>query len=258
MRRFFANINPSDATITLSAEDSNHILNVLRLERSAQIIVCDGNGTDYTCELTETAKNAAIATIQSSSLCPAEPQTKVTLFQGLPKSDKMELIIQKCVEIGVTAIVPVITDRTIVKMNGKESTKVARWQKIAESAAKQAGRGIIPHIAEVVTFRQSLDTAAKFEHKMVAYENEQEFSIKSYLHKATSGSASLSEGGVSAADGGRPLALFIGPEGGFSDKEATAMADSNITHVSLGKRILRTETAGMAALTMILYELGDV
>jgi len=243
MRRFFANINPSDTSITLSAEDSNHILNVLRLELGAQIIICDGNGTDYTCKLTETTKNSATAAIQSSSPCLAEPQTKVTLFQGLPKSDKMELIIQKCVEIGVTAIVPVITDRTIVKMNGKEMAKVARWQKIAESAAKQAGRGIVPNIGKVATFRQSLEMTMAFENRIAAYENEQNYSIKNYFAVANCVS---------------PFALFIGPEGSFSANEATALTNAGITHVSLGKRILRTETAGMAALTMILYELGDV
>jgi len=254
MRRFFADITSEMHYIIMLAEDSNHILNVLRLERGAQIIVCDGNGMDYICELSETTKNAVTVRILSSAPCPAEPQTKVTLFQGLPKFDKMELIIQKCVEIGVSAIVPVITDRTIVKMNGKEAAKVARWQKICESAAKQAGRGIVPHIGEVVTFRQCLEMAELFENKIIAYENEQELSIKEYLVGAVTFDRSSTVKDASA----RKFALFIGPEGGFSDKEARAMADAGITHVSLGKRILRTETAGMAALTAILYELGDI
>jgi len=245
MRRFFAEINPEMDSVVLSTEDSNHIVNVLRLERGAQIVVCDGRGIDYLCEISQVTKGMVVASILSSSPCCAEPQTQITLFQGLPKADKMELIIQKCVEIGVFEIVPVITERTIVKLNGKETAKIARWQKIAESAAKQAGRGIIPCVGEVATFRQSLEVAQSFENKIVAYENEKNFSIKEYL--------------IGAAVHGVPsLALFIGPEGGFSDKEAQTMANSEIAHVSLGKRILRTETAGMAALTAVLYELGDM
>ena len=246
MRRFFSEVTDGIDEITLSKDDMNHILKVLRLGCGEKIVVCDGMGKDYLCELVNTDGNVA-AKVLSAGPCLAEPKVKVTLFQGLPKADKMDLIIQKCVEIGVSEIVPVVTERSVVKLNGKEAAKVSRWRKIAESAAKQAGRGIIPHVGDIVGFKQGVGKLKKHENGIVAYEGERELSIKAYLNKKAYNNIPPLQ-----------LAIFIGPEGGFSDKEILDIKEAGITPVSLGKRILRTETAGMAALTAILYEFNDI
>jgi len=255
MKRFFAPVAPNSNTLNLSPEDSNHAANVLRLPIGTQIIICNGSGIDYTCEISDISKHAVTAQIISETPCPAEPAVHVTLFQGLPKFDKMELIIQKCVELGVCEIVPVITERTIAKPAGKEAAKITRWQKIAESAAKQAGRGIIPTISNITSFTHSIELAKQSGIRLAAYENEQELTIKDFLQRQSA----LAERGTPGMPGlPITIALYIGPEGGFSDKEATTLKTTGITHVSLGKRILRTETAGITALTAIMYEFGEM
>ena len=170
-----------------------------------------------------------------------EPKTKITLFQGLPKQGKMELIIQKAVELGVFQIIPVFTDRSIVTDNGKMGKKIERWQKIADEAVKQCKRGIIPRISDELRFKEMLGKLENFDLILFPYENEENRYIKNSLQ--------------SLPKKPQNVAIIIGPEGGFSDPEATALKAIGADCVTLGKTILRTETAGIAAIAMVMYEL---
>ncbi len=239
MPRFFVDKNSiMDERIELGAENSQHIVSVLRGKIGDEITVCDGDGTDYICNLVDINKKQALAKIVQVRKNTNEPELKITLFQGLPKGDKMELVIQKCVEIGVDRIVPVKTDFTVVKLENKEEKKVARWNKISEAAAKQCGRGKIPVVENIVTFSQAVDRAAEFDRAVIPYEKEQSRSIRSFAENCSY----------------KNVAVFIGPEGGFSDDEIKLALSKNVVSVTLGKRILRTETAGLVTAVILLYE----
>lgn len=226
--------------IVLSKEDSKHIKTVLRAKIGESITICDGEGLDYVCEIDALEENV-IARILEKTVCKAEPQTKITLYQGLPKSDKMELIIQKCVELGIDRIVAVSTERAIVKLDKKEDKKIERWQKIAESAAKQSGRGKIPEIGKkVLSFKEAIAEAKALDGALIPYEKEKENGLKSFVNTFT----------------GQTIGVFIGPEGGFSEEEISFAMANNVLPITLGERILRTETAGMTAVAILLYELG--
>ena len=234
--------NIRDGFITIKDDEAKHILNVMRMAVGDKITICDGNKKDYYCEITETEKNALKARIIEVAESQTEPETEIVLFQGLPKSDKMEYIIQKCVEIGVSRIVPVITERAVVKIEkgAKEDKKVERWLKISESAAKQSGRGIVPIVERPVKFAEALKMAELLENAVIPYENEEKTGLKEFIKVAKKGS----------------VGIFIGPEGGFDNSEIEMAVKSGITPVTLGKRILRTETAGLVTAAIILYELG--
>ena len=234
--------NISDGFIMIDGDEAKHILNVMRMAVGDKITVFDGNKKDYYCEIAETEKNALKAKIIDVSESQTEPETEIVLFQGLPKSDKMEYIIQKCVEIGVSRIVPVITERAVVKIEkgAKEDKKVERWVKISESAAKQSGRGIIPVIERPVKFAEAVKMASLLENAVIPYENEEKTGLKEFIKVAKKGS----------------VGIFIGPEGGFDSSEIEMAVKSGIIPVTLGKRILRTETAGLVTAAIILYELG--
>ena len=234
--------NIKDGFITIDGDEAKHILNVMRMAEGDKITICDGNKKDYYCEITETAKNALKAQIIDVAESETEPETEIVLFQGLPKSDKMEYIIQKCVEIGVSRIVPVITERAVVKIEkgAKEDKKVERWLKISESAAKQSGRGIVPIVERPVKFTEALKEASMLENAVIPYENEEKTGLKEFIKSAKKGS----------------VGIFIGPEGGFDNSEIEMAVKSGIIPVTLGKRILRTETAGLVTAAIILYELG--
>ena len=215
MPRFFAEPeNIKGNTITLYSDDAAHISRVLRGKTGDILTVCDGTGSDYIAEITDISDKSVILEIKETLDTKSEPLVKITLYQGLPKGDKMELIIQKCVELGVYSVVPVNTERCIVKIDkNKEKKKTDRWQKIAESAAKDGA--VIP------------------------YELEEKNGLKAFL------------------DGfkGESLAIFIGPEGGFSAEEIEKAVKSGVVPITLGKRILRTETAGMTAIANTLFYL---
>lgn len=168
-----------------------------------EITVGDGEGRDYTCKLTEIDKKCVTAEITDIFTNDNEPKVKITLFQGLPKADKMELVIQKCIEIGVDSIVPVKTEHTVVKLDGKEEKKIARWNKIAESAAKQCGRGKIPVVENVMTFKQAVEKAKSLDMAIIPYEKEEKNTLKAVTKKFK----------------GTSIGVFIGPEGGFSNDE---------------------------------------
>ncbi len=226
--------------IQVTGEDAKHIKTVLRAREGEEIILCDGLGTDYFCCIASLDEGVT-AEIRSSEPCQSEPKTKITLYQGLPKADKMELIIQKCVELGVDRIVAVSTERCIVKLDKKEEKKLERWQKIAEAAAKQSGRGKVPEIApKVLRFSEALAEAKALSGAIIPYEKEENRGIRSFVE------------GFSGSE----IGVFIGPEGGFTEEEVQGAMDVGVLPVTLGKRILRTETAGMTAIAILLYELG--
>lgn len=240
MPKFFAYRGQiENDSFIIEGTDANHISAVLRSRPGEKIVICDGEGTDYYCTLTAVDKKRVEAHIDKSYAVESEPKTKITLYQGLPKSDKMELIIQKCVELGVSRIVPVKTEFAVAKVDGKEDKKRERWQKIAESAAKQCGRGIIPLVDKPMTFSDAVDDSKICEGRIIPYENERENSIKTFAK----------------AFHGESIGIFIGPEGGFSPKEIDFAIKEGVTSVTLGKRILRTETAGMVTAAVLLYEI---
>ncbi|MDR1687735.1 MAG: 16S rRNA (uracil(1498)-N(3))-methyltransferase [Clostridiales bacterium] len=242
--RFFAESNGIDLVnkkVTIRGGDAVHITGALRLKKGEIITVSDGGGTDYACEITSLERGAVNLSILKSYKSSTEPEIKVTLFQALPKFGKMELIIEKCVELGIYEIVPVTTLYTTVKINDKISEKILRFNKISESAAKQCNRAFIPKVKMPVSFETAVCEIQKLDIAIAAYENEADFKIRNALE------------GFS----GKTAGLFIGPEGGFSESEALTFKGNKIHTVSLGKRILRTETAGFACLTIFFNETGE-
>ena len=241
MPRFF--VEPSSVgedKIVLSKEDSKHVKTVLRGKIGEELTICDGLGTDYICTIMSMEDEVWVNILEQMPSV-AEPKTKITLYQGLPKADKMELIIQKCVELGVERIVAVSTERAIVKLDKKEDKKIERWQKIAEAAAKQSGRGRIPEIApKVLRFAEAIEEATKLDGAIIPYEKEDARGLRQFVSGFT----------------GAHIGVFIGPEGGFSEAEIALALEKEVLPVTLGKRILRTETAGMTAIAILLYELG--
>lgn len=240
MPKFFVEKNQIEKShIRILGEDAKHIATVLRSRVGDELTLCDGEGMDYFCKISE-LEYGVVAEILSKTPSASEPKTKITLYQGLPKADKMEMIIQKCVELGIDRIVAVSTERAIVKLDKKEEKKLDRWQKIAESAAKQSGRGKIPEIHnKVLRFKEAVAEAKTLDGAIIAYEKEEEKNIRSFV-KTFSGDS---------------IGVFIGPEGGFSEEEFSLAVEAGISPITLGKRILRTETAGMVTTALLLYEL---
>lgn len=240
MPKFFFNKNDiSRGQVQLFGEDEKHIKTVLRAREGEEMTLCDGEGMDYQCRIAS-LERGVLLDILSKEVCETEPKTKITLYQGLPKADKMELIIQKCVELGVDRIVAVGTERAIVKLDKKENKKLERWQKIAEAAAKQSGRGKIPEIGQqVLKFKEAVAEAKGLDGAIIPYEKEQETGIRQFVQGFQ----------------GESIGVFIGPEGGFAEEEIALAQENGITPITLGKRILRTETAGMTTAAILLYEL---
>ena len=240
MPKFFFHKNDiSRGQVQLFGEDEKHIKTVLRAREGEEITLCDGEGMDYQCRIASLERGVLLDII-STDVCETEPKTKITLYQGLPKADKMELIIQKCVELGIDRIVAVSTERAIVKLDKRETKKLERWQKIAEAAAKQSGRGKIPEIGQqVLKFKEAVAEAKELDGAIIPYEREQETGIRQFVQNFK----------------GESVGVFIGPEGGFADEEIALAQENGITPITLGKRILRTETAGMTTTAILLYEL---
>jgi len=235
---FFTPDQKQDDKIILSGETAHHLLHVLRMNPGEKIILCNGAETDYgaTIEATNPKKPQVTCKIESCAHSTTEPAAKVTLYQGLPKADKLELIIQKCVELGVHQITPVATSRSIVRIKGDKKT--ARYQRIAESAAGQSMRGIIPQINEAIPFDEALKRLDTSDHlTLVAYEAEQTCTLKQAL---------------SQNQGNCNINIWIGPEGGFTNDEISALTSQGAMAVTLGKRILRTETAAISMLAQVL------
>lgn len=245
MHHFFT--EPSqigEKEIRITGSDVNHIRNVLRMRPGEEVLVSDGQGKEYRCKLTDIADTSVTASIMWRLGGNAELPSRITLFQGLPKGDKLEYIIQKCVELGAVRIVPVQTKRTVVKLDAKkEQLRRKRWTAISESAAKQSGRGIVPEIGAVTDFSQALAEAAELDVCLIPYELAQGMDRTKEL--------------INSLRPGEDIAVFIGPEGGFSGEEIQQAVCAGINPVTLGKRILRTETAGMTVLSIIMYHLEN-
>ena len=244
MSKFFINRdNVSGDRVLITGEDVKHIRSVLRMEPGDILTVCDGDGKDYLARIAKMDSQAVTADIVEVKECGTEPPIEVVLYQGLPKSDKMELIIQKSVELGVKRIVPVITERTVVKLHSKDdaANKIGRWQKIALEAAKQCNRGMIPNIGFPLDFKTAVDMAGRAQLSIIPYEKEETSSLKNLLKNCIN-----------------TVSVMIGPEGGFSEEEIDFAKRSGVIPVTLGPRILRTETAGLAVLSILMYQMGDM
>ncbi|MBO7208932.1 MAG: 16S rRNA (uracil(1498)-N(3))-methyltransferase [Clostridia bacterium] len=238
MPKFFTDkSNIFDDSLQIVGEDVMHISKVLRMKCGEIITVCDGAGTDYEVSISEISKDYVKADIISSNKSMSEPSVYITLYQALPKQGKMESIIQKNTELGVSEFVPVFSKRCVVK----PSDKTARWQKVAESAAKQSGRGIIPTVRDVINFGDAIKEMADFETKVILYEGEKITKIKEVVK-----------------EGCKRIAVLVGPEGGFEQEEVLKATQLGISSVTLGTRILRTETAAAAVTPVILFIQGDV
>lgn len=239
MSRFFVAPIEED-TAVISGQDAHHIARVLRMQVGDALTLCDAHGTDYACEITALSDGEVSLRVCDRVPSATEPTTAVTLYQGLPKSEKMEWIIQKCVEIGITRIVPVAMSRCVVKLNGADGEKKrTRWQKIAAGAAEQSGRGIIPKIAAPISFDAML-SALKEEYAVTFYEG---------------GGVSLS---TLVGEDTRQVSIVIGPEGGFSLEEIEKLRQNGARIATLGKRILRCETAPLVALSVIMQLTGNM
>lgn len=244
MHRFYIENNQiQDGTITLTGEDVNHIKNVLRMKNGEKAVLCNGEGKDYHCSVLDIRNDRVVFSVEEEKDTDAELRGRIYLFQGLPKKDKMELIIQKAVELGVYEIIPVMTDRTIVKLEDskKEQRKLERWQAISVSAAKQSGRGIIPRVTGVLGFQKALDYAKALDKKLMPYENEKGMGFTR---------ETLDQ--IKQTDS---VGVFIGPEGGFEEKEVEEAKRNGFIPITLGKRILRTETAGLTALSLLMIKM---
>ena len=244
MYQFFVEphqININDKRVTILGGDVNHIRNVLRMKIGEEIAVSNGvDGKEYRCGIVDFEEDSVLCELRFIKEDNVELPAKVYLFQGLPKADKMELIIQKAVELGVYQVIPVATKRCVVKLDEKKAvSKIARWQGIAEAAAKQSKRAIVPEVTNVMTFGQAIQKAAEMDVRLIPYE----------LAEGMDATREI----LDKIQPGQSVAVFIGPEGGFDEAEISKAMENHINPITLGKRILRTETAGMTVLAWLGY-----
>ena len=233
--------------IWITGDNVNHIKNVLRKKVDDKLNICNSDtSTNYECVIRSIEENKIVCKILNELKSKSEADLNITIFQGLPKADKMELIIQKCTELGVKKIIPVITKRTVVKLKEKDKqNKLNRWQKIAE-VAKQSGRDIIPTIENIINIADiKFD---EFDKIFVLYENEEKISIKDEIEQLKNDNKEELN-----------IGIVIGPEGGFAESEIEQLRlNQNVSVVTLGKRILRTETVALVVSGILMYELGDL
>ncbi len=244
MQHFFT--APEDITdhdIYIRGDDYNHIRNVLRMKKGEVISVSDGvSGNEYRCHIEGYSEDAVHCRLDFIKEADTELPVRVYLFQSLPKSDKMEFIIQKSVELGVSDIIPVRSKRCIVNLTGKKAlAKVERWNSISEAAAKQSNRNTVPVVHEIMDFKEAAAFAGACDIRIIPYELAEDFDRTRKI--------------MDSVRPGCALALFIGPEGGFAEEEIAAAEEAGICPVTLGHRILRTETAAMVVLSWLVYRL---
>lgn len=246
MYQFFVEPSQIQGTrVVITGNDVNHIKNVLRMQPGEEIAVSNGeDGKEYRCGIEELYEDEVVCTLRFIKEDGVELPSKIYLFQGLPKADKMELIVQKAVELGVYEIIPVSTKRAVVKLDEKKAkSKISRWQTIAEAAAKQSKRRIVPQIHNVMSFKEAVNYAKDMQVKIIPYE------LAEGMEKTRELIGSLKPG--------QDIAIFIGPEGGFEENEIQIALENGIEPITLGKRILRTETAGFTVLSWIVYQLEE-
>ncbi|MBR0411408.1 MAG: 16S rRNA (uracil(1498)-N(3))-methyltransferase [Eubacterium sp.] len=247
MYQFFIrkeNIRSSEILLN-KPEDINHIKNVLRMRPGEQVcFCCEETGKDYICRLSDVGSEEIRAAIEDIEGASGELPVRLVLFQGLPKSDKMDLIIQKAVELGAFEIVPVAMKRCVVRLDSKKAAKkVQRWNEIAKSAAKQSKRSHIPEVKEVMTFPEAVSYAEKLDLVLLPYEDAEGISHSRQV--------------LSSVKGKKSAGIFIGPEGGFDEGEVSRAVEAGAHPITLGHRILRTETAGMAVLSILMFMLEE-
>ena len=238
--------NIEQEKVIITGEDVNHIKNVLRKNIKDTLEICDGqNGKNFLCEIEIIEKDKITCSIVEKLENKSESSTYIHIYQGLPKSDKMELIIQKSVELGVSEITPTNMSRCIVKLDSKDARKkVERWQKISEVAAKQSGRDIIPKINNLCNFKEIANQCEEYDAIILAYENEKENKLKNEIEKLKKVQKEKMK-----------IAIIIGPEGGISQEEVEKAKENGIKIITLGNRILRTETVALNILSVLMYEL---
>lgn len=232
-----------DGKITITGSDVNHIRNVLRMKPGEEIAVSNGvDGREYRCGIEIFTEDEVICSLRFIKEEAVELPSRIYLFQGLPKADKMELIVQKAVELGVYEVIPVAARRCVVKLDAKKAAgRVGRWQGIAEAAAKQSKRGILPQVHSVMGMREAVEYAGRMDVKLIPYELAEDMQRTKDL--------------IETVKPGEDIAVFIGPEGGFEPEEIRMALEAGIEPVTLGRRILRTETAGLTVLSWLMYHL---
>ena len=228
--------------IRIEGGDVNHMKNVLRMKLHEKAEISDGESRTYLCEVEAYEEDVAVLHILEDMEADTEPASKLYLFQGLPKSDKMELIVQKAVELGVYQVIPVAMKRSVVRLDDKKAAKKAdRWNSIAESAAKQAGRSRIPEVTMPLSYNEALKMAEELDVTLLPYE--------------LAGGMEVTREVIRQIKSGQSVGIFIGPEGGFEPEEVDAAVSMGAKVITLGRRILRTETAGLATLAVLMFEL---
>ena len=246
MPKFFVpKENIHNDKIHITGGDVSHISRVLRMGENDYLCLCDGMGNNYDAVIESITSDNIVCKITDVKRAETEAQISVTIFQGIPKGSKMEYIIQKTTELGVVNIIPCKMSRCVSKIESDKDAvkKQQRWQKIAEEAAKQSGRGIIPTVGMPVNFDEAIRQMKEFDLAFAPYECEEQNKLKDVL---------LTRGNV------KTVAFMIGPEGGYDVSETEELKNQGIKTITLGKRILRTETAGEAVLAMVMYEIGDI
>lgn len=242
-RHFTNDDNIIDNSVSIEGNDLNHLKNTLRCKIGDEIAIIN-SGEEYSAKISKIDDNCILCDVIDKKGINNEPNINITIFQSLPKKTKMEIIIKQNVEIGAIEIVPIITDRTIVKISDKkkEIKKVERWQKIAKESAMQSRRNIIPKIEKIISFSETIEKIKNENYEIIVpYENETESSLKNIMSKSK-----------------KYYAIIIGPEGGFEESEIKKLKDIGAKTISLGNRILRTETAGVVTAAVVLYETNNL
>lgn len=251
MRRFFISQAQSEmaenGSVLLTGSDVKHIVNVLRMGIGDELLLSATSGREFQCVINRIENQSVVCQVLNAWMNQTEPRVRVFLLQGIPKGEKMDLIVQKAVELGVTRIVPITMERTVVRFHTAQDAgrKQSRWQKISDESSKQCGRGFCPEVAPVQSLKTAISGIPEGSLALVAYENETVYSLKQRIQSA------ISNGAV------RSVAVLIGPEGGISPAEYEMVCAHGFLSVSLGKRILRTETAGICVLSALRYEFED-
>jgi len=249
MQRFFVE-NIDGDIIEISGSEAHHLKNVLRKKKGDAVFLFDGKGNEYKAEIERIAELNIKLKIVTKTKKDTEPEIKINLFQSIPKLKKFDFIIEKSTELGVSKIIPVISERVIPKLSLRATDKQSRWKKISLSAAKQCGRTVIPEICSIVNFTDAVKSIGDNTNKsisLIPWECEQKTTMKQLLSDAK----------ASAAHSPLAINVFIGPEGGFSNSEIELAKKYGVIPVTLGKRILRSETAPIVVISNILYELED-
>lgn len=241
MPRFFID-NAAGDTLSITGGDASHIARSLRMREGERLTVTDGSGSDCICEICSVTPDEVLLNVIERTPCLSEPSVRVTLYQGYPKGDKLELVIEKAVELGAKEIVPVLTERSVARPDSKSADKKReRWQRHALEAAKQCGRGIIPQVLPLTPFSRLEEMLSRHDLCVFCYEL---------------GGSPLSA--LIKESNPRDIGIFIGPEGGISDDEAEKLTQMGAHAATLGARILRTETAGMAAIAAVMTLTGNM